>query len=97
MIPLELVKQHLNITGDHDDEYISQLIQSAENTLEAECNINICNIPDSQLNIVAMCVCQLVAVMYQYREAASSFEIRSSYIFGYLKALIHNYGEHSFG
>jgi hypothetical protein len=97
MIQLALVKQHLNIIGDHDDNYIQELIEIAESTLETELNINLCNIQLNNFNIVKMCVCQLVAVMYQFREAASANELKSSYIFGYLKGLIKNYGLNSFG
>jgi hypothetical protein len=97
MISLALVKNHLNIIDCHDDSYIQQLIEIAESTLENELNINMCDIPKDKLNIVSMCVCQLVAVMYQFREAAGQNEIKSSYVFNYLKALVRNYTDHSFG
>jgi hypothetical protein len=76
MINIALVKQHLNIIGNHDDNYIEELIEIAESTLQTELNINLCNIPLNNFNIVKMCVCQLVAVMYQFREAASTNDLK---------------------
>jgi ABC-type dipeptide/oligopeptide/nickel transport system ATPase component len=97
MVSLELVKNHLNLLGNDDDEYITTLIEAAESTLETELNISLCDISHDKFNIVKVCVCQLVAVMYQFREAASINELKSSYIFNYLKSLIHNYTINSFG
>jgi hypothetical protein len=97
MIDLGLVKQHLNIIDNHDDMYILQLIQIAEHTLETELNINLCNIDLKHEDIVKMCVLQLVAQLYLYREAASANTIKSTYVFDYLKTLIRNYTDNAFG
>jgi hypothetical protein len=97
MIPISLVKEHLNIIDNNSDCYIKQLIESAESALETELNINMCDIPRKHYNIVTMAVCQLVASMYQYREGSSTNETKASYVFEYLKSMIKNYGLNSFG
>jgi hypothetical protein len=97
MIPLSLVKSHLNLLDSHDDAYIEELIEVAEHTLETELNINLCDIDNRHYNIVKMCVLQLVAQLYMFREAASTNEIKSSQVFNYLKGLVKNYTENSFG
>jgi hypothetical protein len=97
MIPVELVRQHLNLVDHHDDAYIESLIEIAEHTLSTELNINICDIDNAHYNIVKICVLQLVAQLYLFREAASTNEIKVSQVFNYLKSLIHNYTDGSFG
>jgi hypothetical protein len=100
MVSLALVRQHLNLVDHSDDGYIEELITVAESTLQSELNINMANIPHAQLKIFEMCVCQLVAAMYQEREAAvtSAFTAKQgATIFSYLKELVHNYTINSFG
>jgi aspartate carbamoyltransferase regulatory subunit len=97
MIDLALVRQHLNIIDNHDDMYIMQLIQIAEHTLETELNINLCDIDLRHEDIVKMCVLQLVAQLYLYRESASVNDIKNTRVFEYLKGLVKNYTVNSFG
>jgi hypothetical protein len=82
---------------NHDDAYIMQLIGMAEHILETELNINLCDIDNRHQNIVQICVLQLVAQLYLFREAASTNEIKFSQVFNYLKGLVRNYTENSFG
>jgi hypothetical protein len=97
MIELDICKAHLNILDCNDDDYIQSLIEVAESAIERELNINLYDIPLSQVNIVNMCILQLVASMYQVREAAISNSTHSTYVFDYLKSLVKNYTENSFG
>jgi hypothetical protein len=93
MTELSLVKQHLNIVDEHDDSLLLSLIDMAESTLETELNINLCDIPHRHKNISQLCILQLVAQLYMFREAASTNDIKLSQVFNYLKALIKNYDE----
>jgi hypothetical protein len=97
MIGLDFCKAHLNIIDNHDDEYILSLIEIAESTLERELNINLCDIDHTKYNIVQLCVVQLVAAMYQFREAAGSNPNHFTNVFDYVKGLIKNYTENAFG
>jgi hypothetical protein len=97
MVPLDLVKRHLNLLDSHDDLYIVQLIEIAEHTLETELNINMCDIDLKHHSIVQMCILQLVAQLYLFREAASANSIQNTSVFNYLKALVKNYTDNSFG
>jgi hypothetical protein len=100
MIDLSLVKQHLNIMDDFydDDAYISSLVESAESALETELNINMCDLTHRQFELFKLCVLQLVATAYTYREGTIlTFNLNVSNVFNYLKGLIHNYTLNSFG
>ena len=97
MVSLELVKQHLNITDDFDDAYIETLIEVAESAIETELNINLCDIPHASLSIARMSVCALVAAMYRDREAVSPNDLKTNYVYRYLKDMIKNYTLNAFG
>ena len=97
MVSLELVKSHLNILHDFEDEYIERLIEAAESAAEAELNINLCDVKHDDFHIVEMVVLQLVASMYLFREATNSSDIKPNYVFNYLKGLAKKYTDNSFG